>query len=211
MTTLAQQLALWADQLRELSAWGLHFTTNPYDKERYQKLQKIAIAIQALATNEPPEQIEALQAPILLHVTPFVGGDAAVIDEAGRILLIRRADNGMWAMPGGSLEVGETPAQGIVRECLEETGVHCRPVTLIGVFDSRLCGSRSRYHLYHLQFLCQPLDIPPLEPPPHAHEVLETGWFAETALPSQIDPGHISRIPEAFRVWHGDRRPFFDV
>jgi len=43
-----------------------------------------------------------------------------------------------------------------------------------------------------------------------AHEILAKGWFSEDALPDNIDPGHISRIPEAFRVWHGDQRAYFD-
>jgi ADP-ribose pyrophosphatase YjhB (NUDIX family) len=82
-------------------------------------------------------------------------GDGAVIDPDGRLLMDRRADNGMWAMPGGALEVGETPAEGVVWEVLEETGVHCRPVAMVGVFDSRLCGTESRHHLYHFVFLCR--------------------------------------------------------
>jgi len=91
----------------------------------------------ALATGETWEQIEPLRATIFSKPTPVTGGDAAIIDDEGRILLIQRADNGLWAMPGGALEVGETPAEGVVREALEETGVHCQPIALVGVFDSR--------------------------------------------------------------------------
>ena len=75
-------------------------------------------------------------------------GDAAVIDDDGRILLVQRADNSKWAMPGGAMEVSETPAEGVVREAFEETGVRCEVVALVGVFDSRLCGTISRHHLY---------------------------------------------------------------
>jgi ADP-ribose pyrophosphatase YjhB (NUDIX family) len=137
-------------------------------------------------------------------------GDAAVIDDRGRILLIRRADNGKWAMPGGALEVGETPAEGVVREALEETGVRCRAVALVGVFDSRLCGTLSRHHLYHFTFLCEPLPDEAVDEPSHAVEVLDVSWFPEDELPEDIDPGHVTRIPEAFRVWRGDARAFFD-
>ena len=133
-----------------------------------------------------------------------------MIDGEGRILLIRRADNGKWAMPGGALEVGETPATGVVREALEETGVHCRPVALVGVFDSRLCGTTSRHQLYMFVFLCEPLDCPESVEPSHALEVTDKGWFAEDGLPEDLDPGHRFRIPEAFRVWRGEGRAFFD-
>lgn len=205
----AQQLALWADKLRDISALGLRFADNPYDKEHYRIAQDIAMGMLALATGESLEQMEPLRAPIFDRPTPFAVGDAAVIDDTGQILLIRRADNGLWAMPGGMLEVGETPAEGVEREALEETGVHCRAVALVGVFDSRICGSVPRHHLYHIQFLCKPLDRPRVEAT-HAHEVLDAQWFARENLPQDMDPGHVSRIPEAFRIWDGHGQAYFD-
>jgi hypothetical protein len=38
----------------------------------------------------------------------------------------------------------------------------------------------------------------------------ETNWFSEAELTDDLDPGHVSRIAEAFRYWHGDKRTFFD-
>ena len=163
----------------------------------------------------PAQQIapwaDKLRAPIFSRPAPIPVGDAAIIDDAGSILLIRRADNQKWAMPGGAIAVGETPAEAVVREALEETGVLCEPIALVGVFDSRLCGTVSRHHLYQLVFLCRPLDGSKLvETPSHAIEVLDVGWFAEHAMPTDLDPGHVLRIPKAFRVWHGDDRAYFD-
>jgi 8-oxo-dGTP pyrophosphatase MutT (NUDIX family) len=208
---LAQRLALWADILRDCSARGLHFASNVYDRGNYQKVQDIALELFALASGKLPAEIEPLGSTVFARPAPFPTGDGAVIDDTGRILLIRRVDNGLWAMPGGGLEVGETPVQGVVREVLEETGVTCEPVALVGIYDSRLCGTPSLYHLYQFSFLCRPLpDIKVIDPPLHAHETLEKKWFLEDALPDDLDPGHIQRIPEAFRVWHGDNKAFFD-
>ncbi len=207
--TPAEQIALWADKLRDISAMGLLFTKNVHDELAFRAVQTIAMEMLARATGEPWEQIEPLRAAVFSRPTPFAVGDAAVIDDEGRILLIQRADNGKWAMPGGALEVGETPAEGVVRETLEETGIHCQVVALVGVFDSRFCGTTSRHHLYQFAFLCKPINKE-REQPSHALEVLDARWFAESALPEDIDPGHQSRIPEAFRVWHGDSRVFFD-
>jgi ADP-ribose pyrophosphatase YjhB (NUDIX family) len=211
-TNPAQQIALWADQLRDISALGLHFANNIYDRQHYQTVQDISMAMIALATGSTLEQMEPLRAPIFTRPTPLSVGDAAIIDDEGRILLIRRADNGQWAMPGGALEVGETPAEGVVREAFEETGVRCRAVTLVGVFDSRLCGSTARHHLYQFLFLCHPTHPTghETEPISHANEVLDVRWFPEHALPASIDPGHITKIPQAFRAWQGDERAFFD-
>jgi 8-oxo-dGTP pyrophosphatase MutT (NUDIX family) len=115
----------------------------------------------------------------------------------------------MWAMPGGLLEVGETPIEGVLREVVEETGYRCKAVSLVGLFDSRMCGTTYPLHLYHFTFLCTPVDENP-SVPQHQQESLDIKWFHEDSLPEDIDPGHRSRIPEAFRVWRGDLRPFFD-
>lgn len=210
MMTLAEKLAFWADKLRDVSAMGLRFAENIYDQAHYKTVQDIAMEMLALATDTPLAEMEPLRAPIFSSPMPFPVGDAAVIDDAGYILLIRRADNGLWAMPGGALEVGETPAEGVVREAFEESGVRATPVALVGVFDSRLCGTVSRHHVYQFVFLCHPVDGHTAETPPYAHETLGAAWFAENALPDDLDPGHATRIPHAFRVWHGKDDAFFD-
>ena len=68
---------------------------------------------------------------------PFVAASAAVFRD-GCILLIKREDNGLWAMPGGWTEVGETWAQSVERELREETGLACTAKQLLGVFDSTI-------------------------------------------------------------------------
>lgn len=208
--TPAQKLALWADKLRDISAMGLHFAHNRYDKDNYRNIQTVSMEMLALATDGALADMEPLRAPVFARPTPITVGDGAVIDENGRILLIQRADNGQWAMPGGALEVGETPATGVVREIREETAVESTPVALIGVHDSRLCGTQSRHHLYHLLFLCRPLRIGAPQTASHAEEVLAVDWFAENDLPQNLDEGHKTRLPEAFRVWRGDPRAYFD-
>ena len=209
--TLAQKISLWAEKLRDISAMGLRFSRNIYDQENYESLQNIAVEMQALATGASVTHLEPLRASVFSAPTPFSTGDAAIIDDAGQILLIQRADNHKWAMPGGALNVGETPAEGVLREAYEETGVRAKAVALVGVHDSRLCGSLTAHHLYHFLFLCEPVDDGlPVETAPHAHEALDQGWFSEDNLPTDLDPGHIPRIPEAFRVWRGDVAAYFD-
>lgn len=60
---------------------------------------------------------------------------ALVRDEAGRVLLLRRTDNGLWTIPTGGLKKAETLTQCAVRECLEETGVRIEVTGLVGVFS----------------------------------------------------------------------------
>ncbi|MCB0045577.1 MAG: NUDIX hydrolase N-terminal domain-containing protein [Caldilineaceae bacterium] len=108
----SQQIALWADQLRDLSALGLHYAESSYDHERYQTIQDLAMEMLAAAVQEPVVALEPLRAPIFTRPTPLAVGDAAVIDGEGRMLLIQRADNDMWAMPGGARNANRGCAAG---------------------------------------------------------------------------------------------------
>jgi len=209
--TPSEQIALWSDKLRDMAATGLKYAQNIYDHERYQAIQQIAIEMLALATERPLAELEPLRESIFARMSPLVAGTAAIIDEDGRILLMRRSDNRLWNMPGGILEVGETPAAGVVREALEETGVRCAPIALVGVYDNRMWETSVIQHLYKFTFLCKPLDNgQPGEPISHAVETLEIGWFAENALPDDLFAGHIQRVQDAFCVWRGEQRAHFD-
>jgi ADP-ribose pyrophosphatase YjhB (NUDIX family) len=59
---------------------------------------------------------------------------ALVPDEHGRVLLIRRSDNGLWALPGGQMDVGERLADAAVREVKEETGLDVEVIGIIGTY-----------------------------------------------------------------------------
>ena len=64
-----------------------------------------------------------------------VGCSAAILDEGGRVLLTRRADNGQWCLPSGGMEPGESPSEAVIRETFEETGLHVRVKRLVGVYS----------------------------------------------------------------------------
>lgn len=66
---------------------------------------------------------------IVVAVTAFVR------DETGRLLLIRRTDNDLYAIPGGALELGETLTQTVQREVMEETGIAVKVTGLIGIYS----------------------------------------------------------------------------
>lgn len=59
---------------------------------------------------------------------------AIVSDDQGRILLQRRADNDLWALPGGGMDYGETIGQTVTREVREETGLDVEPVGIVGIY-----------------------------------------------------------------------------
>ncbi|MDQ6695484.1 MAG: NUDIX hydrolase N-terminal domain-containing protein [Chloroflexota bacterium] len=190
-----------ADELRAIATNGLLWAANEYDTARYEKAMQLAARLLSLADTRGEVEIERIFRGDLGIRTPFVGADAAIFNETGAILLIQRGDNGMWAMPGGAADVGESPSHVAVREAWEETGLRVRPVALVGVYDSRLVGSPDAGHLYHLVFLCEmqsgELTL--------TNETTAFGYFTEeAALRLPLHRGHAARILDAFRAFKGE-------
>jgi 8-oxo-dGTP pyrophosphatase MutT (NUDIX family) len=59
-----------------------------------------------------------------------------VRDDAGRVLLIKRSDNSLWALPGGAQDVGESTAQAAIREVKEETGLQIEVDGISGIYSN---------------------------------------------------------------------------
>ena len=64
-----------------------------------------------------------------------VGSSAVVVDDENRILLQRRSDSGNWALPGGTMDIGETFTESAIREVKEETGFDVRIDRIIGIYS----------------------------------------------------------------------------
>ena len=180
------EMYLIADELRSIADMGLRYTENEYDRGRYERTlslsARLAAAIERRSADDVMEEYEGS----LTHATPYVAADAAVFRD-GRILLIRREDNDLWAMPGGATDVGETWAHSAERELYEETGVKGTATRLLGVFDSRLWGSRLKLYVYSSVWL---IEIPDDETPIAGPETTDVGFFSEEELPD-LSLGHV--------------------
>lgn len=72
------------------------------------------------------------RAPAASSLVP--SANVVVTNDAGQVLMIKRSDNGNWAVPGGAMELGESLVQAAVRETREETGVDCEITGLVGIY-----------------------------------------------------------------------------
>lgn len=80
-----------------------------------------------------------LHAPAANSLVP--AASAVVVDDSGRVLLQRRRDNDMWALPGGVMDIGESLPDCAVRETREETGFHFAIVGIVGTYTNPITSS----------------------------------------------------------------------
>ncbi|MBX3053922.1 MAG: NUDIX hydrolase N-terminal domain-containing protein [Caldilineaceae bacterium] len=205
---LAVTLTNIASELRALSNAGIHFTDDPYQIERYHRIIGLSAELTGLASSHDGAVLQSLFFDDMHYKTPYAVVDTALFDDDDRLLLIRRADNGQWAFPGGACDVGEPPMIGAAREVWEETGYIADVTDFLGIFDNRHNGGSSFHHLYCLLFAGRAIGGEGLI----THETLDCAWFAEAEMPwAEVTPSHLTRIRHAF-AWHKERTTpvFFD-
>ena len=179
----------WAKTLLAIAQNGLTFAQDPYDRERYTQLQKVAVEIMSSYSGADFSQVLELFQREQGYATPKVDVRAAVFRHH-EILMVREREDGRWSLPGGWADVGEPPSQVAVREVLEESGYRTRAVSLLAIYDRDRRGHPPLpFHVYKVFFRCELLDG---NPQPHA-ECAEAAFFPEGKLPELS----LTRVNEA--------------
>lgn len=143
-----------AEQIKSISQNGLTFCNNPYDKERYQQLQNIAADIISNHSNFSQEKILDIFSNDQGYLTPKLDVRAAIFNN-DKILLVREIADGLWTLPGGWVDVNESPAEAIIRETLEETGYIVKVSKLPALWDKHKQGHPPQIpHAYKAMFIC---------------------------------------------------------
>jgi ADP-ribose pyrophosphatase YjhB (NUDIX family) len=132
--------------------------------------------------------------------------NVVVADDNGRILLIKRTDNGNWALPGGAIDIGESFVGAAVRETIEETGITCQVTGLVGIYNDPK-------HLIHYtsndevrqEFSIVLTARPVAGEPTPSSESSEVHWVEPDAIEDlKIHPSMLARITDYLK---GDGTP----
>jgi len=112
----------------------------------------------------------------------------AVFKDEG-ILLVRERSDGKWSLPGGWVDINDTPSGAVAREIYEESGFRARPVKLAALFDrQRHPHPPSMYHIYKLLFLCELTGGEAKT----SNETDAVQFFPVDSLP-ELSPGRVTR------------------
>jgi ADP-ribose pyrophosphatase YjhB (NUDIX family) len=217
-----RDLVRWSETLAAIARTGLGFTQNLYERERFEEVLKVAADIKAAADDVlevrreqdhfVQEWMESIGEGVPGYVTPKVAIGAIVGNDEGKLLLVQRADSGIWLYPTGWADVGYSPAEVAVKEVEEEAGIICEPIQLISVVDGQRMGF-TRFGMYMLLFHCRATGG---ELRTHPLETSGVGWFGPDELPHPT-AGAQWWGPMAFAAINGQRMqasfepPRFDV
>lgn len=201
----AQDLLRWSEALSGIARTGLGFTQSLYEQERFEEILKVAADIRVASGHEleaevlVEEWLKTVGDGVAGYVTPKIAVGAVVGNDDGEILLIQRADSGVWLYPTGWADIGYSASEVAIKEVREETGIEAEPVRIIAVLDGLRLGFTT-VPLYSLVFHCRAVGGT-LER--HPLETRAAGWFTEDGLPSPL-AGAERWIPAAFAAIRGE-------
>jgi 8-oxo-dGTP diphosphatase len=147
-----------------------------------------------------PQGLFKVGKEVLRHLLkrPVTGINAIARTDDGRVLLIRRGDTGDWALPGGTLEWGETFRAALPRELLEEAGVEMVELgQLLGIYSDP--DRDPRFHA--VTVVVEARISEPARPPCNPVEILEVGLFHSNELPVNLSHGHRDMLDNAMAGW----------
>lgn len=200
----------WAQRLQAIAQNGFTYCENPYDLQRYGQVRQIAAEVMATYADVEPSFVSNLFEQEDGYATPKVDVRAAVFQE-NKILLVKEREDGCWTLPGGWVDVGESPSEAIVREVYEESGYLTKATKLLALYDRnhpRHNHPPMRHHVYKLFFLCELIGGAPAE----NLETSEVEFFAQQQIPelslTRVVPSQIERLFEHY--YHPDWQTDFD-
>lgn len=169
----------WIQRLNAIAQSGLTFEPGEFDRQRYEQVRTMA-AEMAAHPHGSVESVERIFAADTGYATPKVICRGAVFDAEDRILMVRETADGRWTLPGGWIDVGDSPSSATEREVCEETGFRVSAIKLAAVFDKhRHAHPPAAHHAYLMFFLCR-LEGGEATP---SYETSEIAWVARGSLP----------------------------
>lgn len=208
METSPVTILEWARKVRAIAQNGLAFTQDPFDRERYTQLAELVASILSLELDIPVAQAKGFWQGEEGYATPKVDVRGGIFED-GCVLLVRERSDGKWTLPGGWVDINDSPSGAVVREIFEESGYRARAMKLAALVDKlRHPHPPGIHHIYKLFFLCERVGGTPTV----SSETDAVQFFPVQALP-ELSTGRVlaSQIEQLYQhQLHPELPTYFD-
>ena len=196
------ELPAYHDEVQSLARTGRHDSPTVFDRERFERLLALTTEAYATLTDVDPVELRERFAREIGYVTAKVGVELALVDDDSRLLVVRRADDGRWAIVSGYLDPNEHPSEGAAREAAEELGLTVRIDELVDVYH-RPAGDWGPHSLVSVLYLgtVEHGEIALAE-----HELLEARWTHLHEVDGDWHLEHRDRASDALDRWQARHR-----
>lgn len=197
----------WAREIQAISQTGLHYAENDYQIQRYSRLLEISAQIISSHSDLIYSDLVQIFNHQIGYATPRIDVRGAAF-QAGNLLMVKESIDGGWTMPGGWVDVGDTPSGAVEREMYEESGFVVKARKIIGVYDANRSGPLEVFHAFKIVFLCDILSGEART----SEETSDVKFFSSKELPETLSgertkPRH---LVDAFNALSNERPTIFD-
>jgi ADP-ribose pyrophosphatase YjhB (NUDIX family) len=186
-----------------ISKIGLLFSKDPYAIENYNELQilsKQLIEDLGKFKIDGPNYFSRD-----IYPTPNVSVRALIFNEHKQLLLVKEASLGTWSLPGGWCDLFETPSEAIIKEVIQEAGIHIKVERLLGISDRIKYKTNKKWSEYAVMFLATIIEDTKV----FGHEVSQVGFFDINNLPELSFKSNQEEIKRAIAAIE-DNTSYFD-
>jgi len=143
-----------ARRIQAISQAGLHYSSDVFDKQRYEELRDLSVQLAYQVTDTEINRIRDLFTNETGFQTPKIDIRTVVLRE-NKILLARERSDGKWSLPGGYADINYSPSAVAEKEVFEETGMRVTANRILAVIDTdRHNFPPMEYHFYKIVILC---------------------------------------------------------
>ncbi|MCA9734827.1 NUDIX hydrolase [candidate division KSB1 bacterium] len=190
----------WTKRLQAIAQSGLTYGKDKYDIERYKQIRSLAAEIAATYSDHKFEEIARLFEREKGYATPKMDCRGFILKN-DKVLLVREILDGKWTLPGGWIDVNESPQQAVEKEIREESGYEAKAIRLLALYDkNQHAHPHDVFHCYKAFFLCEITGGTPR----HSLETDGVDFFAIDNLPelslARILPEQIKHLYERVKA-----------
>lgn len=171
----------WAIKLQSLAQAGLYYTNNEFERERYREIRRIACEILAEHSSIEIDEVTQYFTSETGYQTPKLDSRSVVFKD-GKLLMAQES-NGLWAIPGGWIDIDKRLSENLIKEAFEEAGAEVTPNFVIALNDWKYhIGKKFEYLPFQICKIFVMCDLKRIDFKPNS-ETLQAQFFDRDNLP----------------------------